>query len=260
MDPKDLIENVDKIEKSHTYQSGLKGAVDEAGKALTTVGQAINAVLLPVQGLVWGSERIKDWLVLELSKRFENIPKENIIPPNPHIAGPAIEALKYTAQEDELRKMFTELIGNTLNKETVGNTHPSFVDFIKSMNSNDALVLQPLFNRAPVAVIDIGISAKATPGTLIYIAKNVSLLGVWAGIEDKWASIASIDNLERMGLCRVIKGRFLSGEEIYKEIEEHPDISAIIKTHEEKGFQWKIEKGGVEVTRLGEMFCASCFA
>jgi Na+-transporting NADH:ubiquinone oxidoreductase subunit NqrF len=43
VNPKDIME---KIEKSHTYQSGLRGAVDEAGKALTTVGQAVNAVFV----------------------------------------------------------------------------------------------------------------------------------------------------------------------------------------------------------------------
>ena len=253
MNPKDIIENIDKIEKSHVYQSGLKGAIDESGKALTTVLQAVNTVLLPVQGLIWGGEQIKCWLNESISKKLESVPIENIIPPNPHIAGPTIEALKFTFQEQELREMFANLLANSINSETSVNAHPAFVDIIKSMNKNDALILHELSIDSPIAIIDIGI-INPKDKSVDYVARNLSLLGKDNISGHPWCSISSIDNLERMGLCTLIKSAALSNKDLYVEIEEDAVIKQIIDQHSAK----HIDKGGLEITQFGKMFVATC--
>ena len=258
MDPKDIIENIEKVEDSHTYKSGLKGAIDETGKALETIGQAVNSALLPVRGMIWGAEKIKDWLNECVTKKLEHVPVNKIIPPNPHIVGPAIEALKFTAQEEELREMFANLIANSINSDTSDNTHPSFVDIIKSMNRNDAVLLRELANNSPSALIDIGIN-EVKENTVRYAARNVSLLGKDQTGEQPWSSIHSIENLERMGLCSLIKSSELSNKEAYKEIENREYTKRIIEEHTSKSDLVKhIDKGAVEITQFGKMFVSSC--
>ncbi len=227
MDPKDIVNNIKNVEESHVYQSGLRGAIDETGKALETVGQTVNAVLLPVRGMIWGAEKIKDWLNENVAKKLEHVEVEKIIPPNPHVVGPAIEALRFTAQENELRNMFANLIAASINSETSENTHPSFVDIIKSMNRNDAVLLRELANNSPSAIIDIGIKA-VKENTVHYVARNVSLLGNDQTGEQPWSSIRSIENLERMGLCTLIKSRGLSDKELYIKIENSEHVKKII--------------------------------
>ena len=137
---KDIIENIDKVEQSHIYKSGLSDGVEEFGKALTTVGKAVNTLLLPVTGLIWGANEIATWLNKDVSKKLKDVSPEKIVAPNPHVVGPAIEALKFTAQEQELRDMFSELIASSLNSDKRDEAHPSFVEIIKSMDKTDALI------------------------------------------------------------------------------------------------------------------------
>jgi len=260
VNPKDVIEHIERVEESHTYQSGLKGAVDEAGKALTTVGQAVNAVLLPVQGLIWGAEKIAGWMNHRVAEKLKDVPPDNIIQPNPHIAGPAIEALKFTAQESELREMFAELLANSINSEKSNDVHPSFVDLIKSMNGLDALLLKELSNSSPVPLIDIGIKKPDSPGHN-YLSRNVTLLGVQAGLKDPWRSIPGIENLERMGLCVIIKHTYLSDQNLYKNIQENPDVKKLIDENTKiEGVSLHIDKGAVEITHFGKLFVSSCMA
>ncbi len=258
MNPKDIIKNIDKIEESHTYKSGLKGAVDETGKALQTVGQAVNTVLLPVQGMIWGADKIKDWLNVTIAKKLENVDPECITPPNPHIAGPAIEALKFTAQEEELREMFATLLANSINSNKNNDVHPAFVDLIKSMNSIDARILRVLAKRTNAALIDIGITENDTNNTR-YSARNVTLLGIEANLVEPWSAIPSIENLERMGLCTIIKSYGLSDKEMYELIQQNKDIKEHIEEQiKDDGMTLNITKGGVEITRFGRMFVSSC--
>lgn len=259
-DPKTIIENLDKIESSYTYQSGMKGAVDEAGKALTTVGQAVNAALLPVRGLVWGAEQIAAWMNERVSEKLSGVSPEKIVTPNPHVAGPAIEALRYTAQEESLREMFAELLANSVNADKKDDVHPSFVDLIRSMNSLDARLLKELRKRSPVPVIDIAISKEGSKG-LRYISRNVSLLGHYAGFAEPWRSMPSIENLERMGLVAVIKHSHLADDTLYEEIQNHPEIRTVIEENtKEEVSSLHIDKGAIEITRFGGMFVKSCIA
>lgn len=260
MQPKDVIKNIDKIENSHTYQSGVKGAVDEAGKALQTVGQAVNAALLPIQGMIWGADKIKDWLNKSIAEKLENVASDKIIPPNPHIAGPAVEALRFTAQETELREMFSTLLANSINTDKNDAVHPAFVDIIKSMNNIDALILRALVNHSPSALIDIGFAyGKDKNSNISYVARNVTLLGEEAKLEDPWLSLSSIENLERMGLCVIIKSHSLSDELFYNLILENKDVKERIEQHTIDGIkQLNLTKGAVEITQFGRMFVSSC--
>ena len=44
------------------YQDAVQPAAKEAGKSLHLVVRAVNAALTPVEGLVWGVERIRDFV------------------------------------------------------------------------------------------------------------------------------------------------------------------------------------------------------
>lgn len=258
MDSDDIVKNIDKIEESHTYKSGLKGAINETGKALQTVGQAVNTVLLPVQGMIWGADKIKDWLNETIAKKLENVEPENIVAPNPHIAGPAIEALKFTAQEEELREMFATLLANSINSNKNSDVHPAFVDLIKSMDNIDARILRVLAKRTNAPLIDIGIS-RSNESTVRYSARNVTLLGVQANLDDPWKAMSSIENLERMGLCAIIKSHSLHDDGMYEEIQKNKDVKVHIEKYtQDEGSTLNLTKGAVEITQFGRLFVSSC--
>ena len=255
---KDIIENIDKVEQSHIYKSGLHGGVEEFGKALTTVGKAVNTLLLPVTGLIWGANEIATWLNKDVSEKLQDVSPEKIVAPNPHVVGPAIEALKFTAQEEELRDMFSELIASSLNSDKKDEAHPSFVEIIKSMDKTDALIIKELSKNSPIELIDIK-KQKTDSQTFEYIARNITLLGVNAKLEKPWSSIASLNNLERMGLCKITTTQHLSDEKAYEEIKNNVDIQKVFDDNTIEGkVKVDIQKGAVEITRFGKMFIKTC--
>lgn len=112
----------------------------EANKALTTIGKTINLALAPLSGLIWGYDKISSWIEQKLADRLKDVPEDNIITPPVNIAGPTIEAMRFTS-DDELREMYANLLAASMNKETVYQTHPRFVDIIKHLSIDEAHIL-----------------------------------------------------------------------------------------------------------------------
>jgi len=123
------------------YQDLVQPAAKEIGTALATVAKTVNLALAPISGVIWSYETIKDFVATKVSGKLKNIPTEDIITPNPMVAGPALEALKYSGHEDTLREMYANLLANALDVNTATNTHPSFVDLIRQLSPSEAKLL-----------------------------------------------------------------------------------------------------------------------
>ena len=124
------------------YSDLLKPAAKELGKGLEVTAKAVNLALSPLQGMIWGSEKIKDYLTVSLTKRLRNIPAENIVQPKPNVAGPAIESLKFNGHEPELRELFANLLAASMNVEISSRAHPAFVEIIKQITPDEAKILK----------------------------------------------------------------------------------------------------------------------
>lgn len=117
---------------------------NQVDKALSTTIRAINAALVTIKPAIWGFERIGEWLDKTLPEKLKDVPEGNIITPPINIAGPAIEAMRFTGENDELREMYANLLAKSMDSRTVTNTHPRYIDIIKNITSDEALLLQQL--------------------------------------------------------------------------------------------------------------------
>lgn len=144
---------------------------DVAHPALSEVGNAIQGItrvaLAPITGMVWSYDKISEYLDYAIPKYFEDrkIKKSKIISPEPSIAVPTIEAMRYTANSQELRQMFTNLLASSMNTETAETAHPAFVEIIKQLSPKEAIFLTYLKDYRK-ALIDY----ECTAG---YFNKNV---------------------------------------------------------------------------------------
>lgn len=84
------------VDKVPVYKDAIQPAAKEVGKGLQVVAKAVNTALIPVEGLIWGIEKIRDFVRERVAEKLQNVPPEEIQQPKPHIAVPAIEALRYT--------------------------------------------------------------------------------------------------------------------------------------------------------------------
>ncbi len=128
--PKDLLEVTQGVLKEiPVYQDLLQPTVKEVGNALCS---AVKLALLPLKGLIWGYDKIEDYLMSSITKKLEKVPPEKIITPDPHVVGPAIEALKYTAQNPNLREMFSSLIASSMDPSM--RWYPQFGQFCANLS------------------------------------------------------------------------------------------------------------------------------
>lgn len=80
------------------YDDAIQPLARETGQALGTVGKTVNVALAPLRGLVWSWDQIEVFVTRKITEKLEqrNVPPARIRPPNPDIAIPAIEALRYS--------------------------------------------------------------------------------------------------------------------------------------------------------------------
>jgi hypothetical protein len=240
------------------YGDAVQPAAKQIGKALETVTKAVNVALAPVGLLIWGYDKIQGFIDNSVAKKLENVPEEQIQTPDPHVAGPALESLKYTGQNDALQEMFANLIANSMDSETAKNAHPAFVDIIKSMTSDEAKILKVFIPNIYKPIIDVKLKMKmGTKGehNLLY---NYSAIGQEAKCEHVDLVPNYIDNLCRLGLLTMPSGRHLVGDNSYDILigtKEYQDF----KTGHETEHTTTVEiRKYIELTKLGAQFREAC--
>lgn len=173
---------------------------NQADKALSMTIRAINAALVTIKPAIWGFERIGEWLDKKLPEKLKNVPEENIITPPINIAGPAIEAMRFTGEGDELREMYANLLASSMNKELTLQAHPRFVEIIKNLSSDEAKLLS-IFSKNGLLELEIFSHSILTHRKDKYYSYNYleKSFRNFINITDDQINI-SLDNLSHLGI------------------------------------------------------------
>lgn len=240
------------------YQDAIQPAAQEIGKALGTVAKTVNVALAPVSALIWGYDHIKDFVDNKVSEKLQNTPEENIITPPPHVAGPALESLKYTGNIEELRELYANLLASSMDTSTSQMAHPCFVEIIKQLSADEAKLLTAFIIPKEEPIISIRNMREDNTGGRDHF-RHFSLLGEQTGVSDYNLIPNYLDNLCRLGIIEIPESYTLLGEDIYKKLEEHPLVIETAKSIDElDGRKSEIEKKTVKVTGLGKQFVNTC--
>ncbi|MFY7728659.1 MAG: DUF4393 domain-containing protein [Flavobacterium sp.] len=238
------------------YQDAVQPAAKEIGKSLATVTKTVNIALAPIKALVWGYEKIEVYLTKRVSEKLEGIPEENIITPPPHIAGPAVEALRFTGENENLRELYASLLAVSMNRDTTDKAHPSFVEIIKNLSSNEALILKEFINVNSIAKIDI--EQKQTEGKITR-AKNFTLLHKNTKIDVNNIPIY-LDNLQRLGIIEIIRDQYFSDDSEYEILRSDIALRNLIKDIQSQNCEVDFKKGFIELTSFGRDFVRNVVA
>ena len=57
------------------------------------------------------------------------------------IAVPVVEAMRYNSHKEELREMFTNLVGAAMHADSI-DAHPAFVDIIKQLSPDEGKMIK----------------------------------------------------------------------------------------------------------------------
>lgn len=190
------------VEAVPVYQDLAQPAAKEIGKSLQTVAKTVNIALAPVSVLVWGYDTIKEFISKRVSEKLKNIPQENIVTPPPEVAGPAIEALRFSGQNEQLREMYANLLATSMNKDTTNKTHPSFVEIIKNLTSDEAQVLKCFEKENSFPAIDIRGHEKGKSDFVEYYQNYSHLYKIYP-LKNEQLLPSYLINLERLGLIGI---------------------------------------------------------
>lgn len=247
------------VEAVPVYDDAIRPVARETGKALQTVGRAVNAALLPIKGLVWGIEKIEEFVNTKVSKKLEKIPVENICTPDPAVAGPALESLRYTGHKESLSELYANLLASAMDLNTAKNAHPGFVEIIRNMSSDEAKILGFILKNEVAPVVDIKRVLLKEKGE-IKMHELISTIGFDAGCEHKELTSSYLINLERLGLIEIPRGSYLTSSSVYDRILNDPPVKEILAKLNEGGEEFKgdFNKYYVKATIFGRQFGNAC--
>ncbi|MBX8489152.1 DUF4393 domain-containing protein [Pseudomonas cichorii] len=240
------------------YEDAIQPVAKQLGKSLEVVGRAVNVALMPVKGLVWSFEEIEKLFKPKLVNNLKDVPPEDIVPPKPNVAGPAIEALRYSGHEESLRDMYANLLATAMDKKTADGAHPAFVEIIKQLTPDEAKLVSFFMQHRPFPIVNV-VAVDKKEGGEIYIAMNVSLFGYEAALQLPDMTRSYIDNLVRLGILEVRNGWAYKSTDFYTELEQCNEVEKhknnII---ENMKFAPRLDRGAVGLTNLGKLFGTVC--
>jgi hypothetical protein len=222
--------------------------------------KAVHAGLMPLRLLVWSAEQLEAFLTRRLAEKLQGVPVERIRTPDPIIAGPTLEALRFAGGNETLREMFATLLATSMDAATAGGAHPSFVEFIRNLAPDEAKIMH-LFANNPepeYPVIDLLARYKGKSHYKIVVS-NFSLLGYDAACDRPRRAPSYIENLCRLGLVEIPDGQQLAKQDAYESLEgaiDVTEISDLIRStsHTRLEFKRKV----VRLSNLGDDFCFAC--
>lgn len=191
----------------------------------------------------------------ELNAAIEQIPEDRKIEPSIQITAQALENSKYCVSEPELRKMFVNLISNSMNSRSTGKVHPSFPEMIKQMSPLDANILKEFKKSSsqPIAqfVLNLPSHTSRVLEDYLYFCTEGSHSYYYA---------ASIASLERLGLLSVDFTTWLADDSRYKNFYDWSYLKHLKNEYENTTNNQTVSvvKGICKLTPLGRHFISVC--
>ena len=191
----------------------------------------------------------------ELDERIKQIPAEHHKDPSLQVTAQALENSKYCVSEEELRKMFVNLISNSMDNRVSHYVHPSFPEILKQMSSLEAQIIRCFKeNRAqPIANFIVKFPNYQT-----------RMLETYEFIMDdgsySFSYKSAISSLERLGLLSVTFQQHLVDDSLYDKFRTLPYFKHLKGEYENASAQEivDIQKGICTVTPLGDFFIRAC--
>jgi hypothetical protein len=257
-DTADAIKGI--VEAVPVYQDVMQPAAKEVGAALQTVAKTLHVLLAPVSALVWGYDKIKHHVTTKVSEKLKDIPSERMRMPEPSVAGPALEALRYTGYQESLRDLYTNLLATSIDSATAHQAHPAFVEIIKQMSPDEALIIQVLSTLPVRPMLDVRLE-KSDSNLGRWVIRYFSLVAKEAGVKHPELSANYLINLQRLGLIELRENYTLHSEEgdIYQTLRESPEVQNVVNQYNAlDGHKTAFTPGAIITTELGNLFLRAC--
>lgn len=181
----------------------------------------IPTIFLPFAIVNQYSNYILEKNLKKLESKLNNIKEEDFIKVPSEIWVPIMEKLAYY-DNDLLVDLFTELLKNAMNKNSLYKVHPRFIKIVENLSEDDALILQYLSGleawwKCMLPGIDVNLKIEnwqsffVLGSNLSFILKNVKLNNY--NYKDLY-----LDNLKSLGVIDINDSVYLTNDKLYEEL------------------------------------------
>ena len=242
------------------YSDLAQPGIQIIGKNLA---KAFDFCSLPFHVMGYMSDSVKMNLGQKLKQyadKLEKVPVEKQCPVDPQIGTPIIENLRYTTN-DAIADLFTTLLANASNLDTLDRTHPSFAHLISRLSVDEARIIRYLKNndiiRYSIFRAEI---AKDFSNEFIIVKDHITLLPYKLNLTFPDNVQAYLSNLIGLGIL-VDQSDFSRPEDkkVYDEIYVKYDLEKMRTDYRQKGYRdVSADDSFYEVTPFGRLFIDAC--
>lgn len=240
------------------YQDLAQPSVKAMGRALATVFELCPNSLLSLK--LWTEKRKLNFAkrLNEYKEKLEQIPEDKRCEVDTQIGTPIVEKLTYTTN-DEIADLFTTLLANASNIDTVNRAHPAFVDIIGRLSEDEAKIIQHLQNVLEIPYCSFRAISKNENGGFITIIDHATMLPYRVSLNFPQNISAYLSNLISLGVLSDEDGLFKVDDTEYDNICEKKGLSLLRQQYVPDRFK-KIEvsKSYYKVTTFGQLFISAC--
>lgn len=259
MDVQDPVKTITDVAK--TAKEVLPQTTTQTDGALATlVGWFNNVVLYPVKKANITYRYKLECFEDDLYRQAAQIPEYCQHEPNLMIAGPTLEALKYTYDEEKLREMYIKLLTSSMDSRKDAVVHPSYVQIIQQMNSFDAVLFKFLASQpGNIKAINPNVGIKGT--SQIYINAMPEWYIAWNQTADVFQLSASLVRLSKLGLVELLFDR-TAGTDGYEILESSLQLLDILQEYQMRHPTQELElrsmRSIIYVNDYGKQFAKTC--
>ncbi len=271
--------NVD-VNGNEIYNDAIAPVTHPTAQTLGLIPRAIKAALFPIEKWIIQKEHAVKEIERLLEKKLQNTAPEKIVTPEAYIAVPAMQAISYSMDNEEIRDMYAALLSKAINSDTKANVHPAFVDIIKQLSPADAQFFRYLsdVSQIPICKVrhqyrlisldtlselngDTDDADNSTPFTdLEYLGKDLASDLTIARIDDLSSQqiSLSLSNLSRLGIISINYGSAMDESE-YESFTMLPKVRALFRRYpSDNKAVTVLVMGTCELTPLGKQFAFIC--
>lgn len=256
---KNSISLVAEVIKAAGDNPQVREATSNLALSAVTITKTINNVLVPLAAINFAFDKARNYFSgvfqREISAKAENIPSENLVEPKASIAGPTLQGLAFTHEEENLKEMFLSLLITSMDDRVASIAHPAFVEIIKQLDSEDAkLVREVLQSPIPIPIVQVH-HEKNGGGFTILVQHLLDLTNSETGLPVENPMLpAMIDNWIRLGLVEVTYERYLADPMAYAWVNKRPEYTRNFFPSQKDESSVTYRKGLLSRTELGKRF------
>ena len=197
-------------------------------------------------------------------EKLDKIPEENIGLVPPEIGLPILDEL-LRVTNDDLADLFTNLLVNASTVEYSRYAHPSFINVLKSLSSDEAKIVKYL-NDSKGSFAYVRFNRVDIDGTIVPLNEKYNNLENLVQLTFKENAMFYIRNLVNLGILESVDVYLASQMNIYEALEKdyqhvtdnlQKEIDNLDVTHSLSKSTITLTRGRERVTKYGEEFLKS---